>query len=57
MGAIVAATLGYEATFALASVIFILFIAFLIYFIPWSCSLRTRTGGKPGKWISRECLR
>ena len=35
MGAIIAATLGYEATFALASGIFVLFIAFLIYFIPW----------------------
>ncbi len=36
MGAIIAATLGYEATFALASAIFILFILFLIYFIPWN---------------------
>jgi predicted MFS family arabinose efflux permease len=35
MGAIIAATLGYEATFALASGIFVLFIVFLIYFIPW----------------------
>lgn len=35
MGAIIAATLGYEATFALAAAIFVLFIVFLIYFIPW----------------------
>lgn len=35
MGAIIAATLGYEATFALAAGIFALFILFLIYFIPW----------------------
>ncbi len=35
MGAIIAATLGYEATFALASAVFVLFILFLIYFIPW----------------------
>ena len=35
MGAIIAATLGYEATFALASGIFALFILFLVYFIPW----------------------
>jgi len=35
MGAIIAATLGYEATFALAAAVFVLFILFLIYFIPW----------------------
>ena len=35
MGAIIAATLGYEATFALAAAVFLLFIMFLIYFIPW----------------------
>ena len=44
MGSIIAATLGYEATFALASGIFVLFIIFLIYFIPWK--LLTENFGK-----------
>lgn len=43
MGAIIAASFGYEATFVLASGFFLVYIVFLLYIVPWKLLTENKT--------------
>lgn len=52
MGAIIAASFGYEATFVLASGFFFLYVIFLLYIVPWKLLTENKIvrGSEPVPW-------